>query len=805
METFQDLKGGLRGVFRNPGVSGVVILTLAVSIGAGTSIFSVVNGVLFSALPVPDQDRLLRVSTRFLPESGYDYEYFTLTLREYFDYAEQNSTLSDLFTLSGGRRILTSEGGEATMIRVMSTTPGMYDAFGVPPLLGRTLTAEDELTDDAIVLSHAMWTNLGNDPDILGRSLVIDERPYEIVGVMPQGFGFPDLGVMAWRSRVLPSEADGHFLAVWARMKDGVSIEDVRAELDVLVTSWRRDSPDHFNGHHLVVEPLIDDYVGRVKATMFVLLGAVGLLLLIACVNVASVLLARGEIRRQEFAVRHALGAGKQRLFRQLLVEYSVLAVVGGGLGVGLAFLGVPALMGIEGNGIPRANQVVVDLRVLGFSLLTTVAALGMFGILPAFQATRANTADTLKESGRHSASGAQLLFRRALVSGEIALAVLISAGAGLMLSSVREMGSVNTGIDASGRLLATIALRSAVYRDPEQAISFFTTLLDRLNSDPRVVSATAASDIPYNGNPGDGPLEIEGHAEKFIHGARISGHTVFVHEGFFETMGIPLIEGRLFERNDVQDSEPVTVISQTMAEAFWPGEDPIGQRLGITGHMSTIVGIVGDVHWNGIREDPRPANYLRLVQTPPLSWATRLQTSLQVAIQVNVDPVTFVPTLRAMVTELDAGIPLRGWETIEDAVAQQTARDRFFLLLMGLFAAIAVILGTVGIYGVMSYTVAQRSKEIGIRMALGAESHRMAGSMVWQSFVLTGIGVGIGLLGAVAGGRVLQSMLFNVTPRDPTTLLSVAGLFVLVGAASAVAPAVRAARMDPVEVLRTE
>ncbi len=806
----QDLRGGLRGVLRNRGLSAVVVLTLAVAIGAGTSIFSVVNGVLFKPLPVPDQDRLLAIWGRFVPESGFDFEYFPLSPPEYFDYEEASETLSEVVAFTTVASTLTGLGEEPLRVRGVATTSNMFSAFAVPPVLGRVLTPEDDVANSQVaVISDRMWTTFfGNDPGVVGRSLVLDGEVHEIVGVMPQDFGFPDRETSLWAPFGISRESGGrasHFVRSFALMKAGVSIDDVRAELGVLMNNWKGEYPDIHTGHFLVVEPLINNYVRGVKASMYVLLAAVGLLLMIACVNIAGVLLARGETRSQEFAVRHALGAGKARLFRQLFVEYSVLALLGGGLGVGAAYLGVPVLLGMEGNGIPRVEEVGVDLGVLGFSLVITMAALALFGIIPALQASRTNTAELIKEGARQSATGARLLFRRALISGEIALAVVISAAAGLMLNSVGKLNSVDTGIDATSSLTASISLPSSSYGEAEQALSFYTALLERINSDPRVVSATAANKIPYVGTPGVWDFEIAGMVENNVNGIRMNGHIDFVHANFFETTGVRLLQGRLFEEGDVGGSEVVTVISETMATTFWPGENPIGRQVAMDGSegMGTIVGIVSDVHWNGMREDPRPTRYF--LQSQAAAVAPGMTRNLQLAIKTSIEPMTFVSTLKAMVGEIDVDLPVRGIRTIDEAVARWTAQDRFFSLLMTLFASIAVGLATVGIYGVMSYTVAQRGKEIGIRMALGAPSTRVARSMVGQSLFLTAAGVGVGVLAALAGGGVLESLLFDVSARDPMTLLSVAGLFVVVGVVSALMPAVRAARINPVEALRAE
>jgi predicted permease len=819
-DTFRrDLRIAFRSLRQRPGFSAIAVLTLALGIGAVTAIFSVVNGVLLQPLPYRDADALVLVRGSWNTQAKA-----ALSLAEYWDLRERQRSFERVAAFADGSSSLTGR-GTAERLRTGYTSAEMFPLLGVSAALGRTFGPEDDLPGrpPVVVLSDGLWRRrFGADPAVVGRVLTLDDAQATVIGVMPPGFQLPlhftGSPAELWAPLQLDPAADRnergwHFLDVVARLRPGVAVEAADAEVGALMTAMREQYPGEyhptFGGHAYA---LGGEVVGDVRPGLLALLGAVGLLLAIACANVASLLLARGEARQREIAVRAALGAGRGRIARQLLTESALLAVAGGLLGLILAAWGGRAMVLAAPPTIPRLSAAGIDGWVLGFALLATVCTGLLFGLAPALHSARADLAGALVEGGRGgTAGGLRQRFRRGLVVGQIALALVLLTGSGLLVQSFLKVRGVDPGFDPEQLLTARLELSPVRYRTSDQRRAFFRELMARLEAIPGVQSAGAARALPMTGQLeiGDWSFLQEG---KFSDPPVPTDYTPadwqVVTPEYFRTMRMPLLQGRGLEEGDRLGAPGALVVNQTLARQVWPDGDALGRRVRLGGGPSdsvwrTVVGIVGDVRHRGLSAEPRPEMYLPYDQFPAGTMAAL--PSLYLAVRTSGDPAALAPALRAAVSGLDPDLPLAEVQTMEQSLGSWAAERRLTMLIVSGFAAAALLLGAIGIYGVMAHLVVHRTREIGIRIALGAVPREILRLVLSQGAWLAGLGIAAGVLGAFAVTRLIGGLLFHVRPTDPATFVATAVLLAAVAAIASVVPALRATRVDPIDALRAE
>jgi len=813
----QDVRYAIRNLARSPAFAATAALTLAIGIGANTVIFGVVNGVLLEPLPYPEPDDLVAIYTYFRPESGYDFPKYAVGSPEYFDYLHQNRTMASVAAISTEALTIAAGTGEPEIVTAGYVSSSMFTVLQVPPLLGRALISADDGPDPqpVFVLSYDLWQRrFGGDSTVIGRTLEVglDVAEYgsvgEIVGVMPEGFAFPTPDTQLWTQLPLdPARTwrGAHWFYMIGRLAPGVTFEQADVEMETLMAQWAIDYPDHHVGHGLFLMPLLDDYVGNVRPALLLLLAAVGFLLLIACANVANLLLARAEGRRRELAVRGALGARPGRLLQQLLTESLVLALFGGALGVIFAALGIEVLLALQPGTIPRAMNVGLDARVVAFVgaavLLTTV----VFGLLPAFRGAAADLSQMLNEAGRAvSPSRARLRSRRALVVAEIALAVLLVVGAGLTVKSFWLLLGEEPGFRKENLLVARFALPASEYT-AERALTFYSELVDRVEALPGVRSAATISRPPVLYDRSHGRFHIEGRPGVQSGPFCCTGSNVAVGPGAIETLGIPLLRGRLPDERDRAGATPVVVVDERLALRYWPGEDPIGKRIRFTateGPWHTVVGVVGNVRYDGL-DTESPTFYFAYEGWQDIIHF--MMGSMSIVVRSAGEPAALAGPVREVVRALDPNLVILRMQTVDDIISASVARPRFIMTTLGVFALVALLLGMIGVYGVVSHGVAQRTNEIGVRIALGARAGEVTGLVLRQGMPAVLIGAGFGLAAAFATTRAMAGLLYEVSPTDPWTFALVAAAVVLVALAASYIPARRASRVDPIEALRVE
>ncbi len=808
-----DLRYTVRMLRGRPAFTITVVLTLALGIGASSAIFSVVNGVLLRPLPYPEPNDLVSVWGRFLPESGFDFPQFSLAPPEYVDYKNATQTMEAVAGYYSYGTTVVDGDGDPERIPAARVTSNLFTLLRVPALLGRTLVAEDDLptSDGVVVLGYSAWhRRFGGDEHIIGRSITLGGLSREVVGVMPPGFGFPNPNVQLWSALQLDEarrdNRQSHFLFAVARLAPGKTLEGAKVELGSMMAQWKADFPDIHTGHFLFVQPYVDDVVGNVRAALWLLLGAVGFVLLIVCANVANLLMAVGEQRRQEIAIREALGAGRSRILQQLLTESLTLSELGGGIGLLLAVFGTKAVLALDAGTIPRVGEIQLDARVLIFTGVLTLATSLVFGLIPALQTSSSKLQSTFREGGGATATGARLRLRRLLVVSEIALSVLLIISAGLMVKSFRNLLGEDPGFDSSNMLVAQLSLPPGNY-DPDQASAFYTDLLREVAAIPGVVNASAISRLPIMHGRGVTDFQIEGRPPPELGEVALNAADVSARTGYFEIMRIPLLQGRFFDETDRAGTQPVAIINEAMVRKFWPGEDPLGKRIRYSGCDScawmNIVGIVGNVKYQGLSNDPPPVYYYSNEQaTEHQRFYTRF---MALTVKTAGDPLTVAPVLRAAIRNLDPKLPVVNLQSMASVVTDSVARPRFVVTLMGIFAGVALVLGAVGIYGVMSYSVAQRTNEIGVRIALGASGREVSRMVVGQGMRVAVLGIVAGVAGAFFVTRYLDSLLFNVSTTDPVTYAMVAMLLTGVALIASYLPARRATLVDPMTAIRTE
>jgi len=730
---------------------------------------------------------------------------------------EQNRSMETMAAVSTERLSFSAGEGDPELVTAGAVSPNMFAALRVPPLLGRTLVEGDGGPEPAgvVVLGYDFWQRrFGGDSTVVGRTIDLgwenDTNPVSslVVGVMPQGFSYPDPDVDLWAPLLLDPERTwrgGHWFWMVGRLEAGVSLESAQEEMAILMARWRDDYPDHHVGHFLMVMPLLDDLVADVRPTLMILLGAVGFVLLIACANVASLLMARGQQRSREMAVRSALGAGQTRLLGQLLTEALILALIGGTVGLALSVLGVDALLALEGGTLPRIEDVALDGRVLAFTAVLVAATTLVFGLLPAVRTAGGNLAQAFSDGGRKaSASSGRLRFGRGLVVSQVTLALLLVLGAGLMTKSLWRTLQQDPGFRTENVLATLLTFPEAGYTAAEK-VDFLERLSERVDGLPAVEHTGIVSRPPLLYDMSTTRFHIEGRPEPGTGEESPTGSYVVAGPDLFETLGISLLRGRLFEAGDGVTEDGVVIIDETLAERYWPGEDPIGRRMrmGPPGQeYQTIVGIVTRARFDALTmQEPtyyEPAR--QAVRTAPFLLGT-----MAILVRTTGDPLELAGPLRDAVRELDADLPILSMRSMDDMVSRSVAGPRFIMILMAVFAGVALVLGAIGVYGVVSQAVIQRTHEIGIRRALGARGGQVLAMVLRQGGTLVVGGVCLGLAAALALNRVLVGFLYEVSGTDPLTYTVVAGAVAAVALLATLIPARRATRVDPLDALRTD
>jgi putative ABC transport system permease protein len=810
----QDLRYGARMLLKSPGFTLIAVVTLALGIGANTAIFSLVSSILLRQLPFRRPEQLVRVDSRRLASGKYPF-----TLPDFIDYRDQNQSLSGIAAYTPWSANLTDQ-GEPEQFQGLRISANAFELLGVEAVAGRVLAPGDDAPGQqhVAVLSYGLWRRrFGADPQLVGKKLTLNGASYTVVGVLPPQFFFPPPIREAELAVPLAPDADPlrgvrtstNFLRALGRLKPGVTREQAEADLTAVAQRLRQQYPDA-NRQKLGVtlSPFHEEVVGSFRLMLWVLLGAVGMVLLITCVNLANLTLARATGRRREMAIRAALGATRRRLVRQLATESLLLALFGAGLGLLLAFYGIGLLLALSPEILPRAGEVSIDFRVLGFTLALSLLAGALFGLTPAWQATRISLNEELKGSGRGASGGErQNRARSLLVVSEIALSVVLLVGAGLLIKSFLRLQAVNPGFEAENALAIRLSLPKAQYSNRAAVTAFYEKLRPRLESLPGVEAVGFVSALPLSGTLFSIPFTIEGRATSPDEAHRADYRAV--DAGYFHALKIPLIAGREFNERDAAETPPVALISQNLARRHWPQGSPLGARLRINDNNQgprpvEVVGVVGDVKHLSLDGEPAPHIYLPVHQTHEdgVAWLTNTQYWM---LRTTVDPLTLSAAARREIQAVDRKAPASNIRTMEQYLAASVAPRRFNLRLLSIFAAAALILAATGLYGVISHGVAQRKRELGIRIALGARPGDVLKLVTREGMALAIIGVALGLMAALALTRVMKGLLFGVSATDPLTFMVIALLLMFVALLACYIPARRATKVDPLIALKSE
>ena len=809
---WKDLQYAARVLLKSKGFTAVAVLAVALGVGANTAIFSVVNAVLLRPLNYRDPSQLVLINHNYqkldlkasVSSSGYAY------------YRDNARSFSDMAAATSWSVNLTGE-GEPERLQGITATPNLFALLGADAAEGRTFTAEEGQVGNnkVVVLGNAFWRRRFGGVAVVGKTLMLNGEPYTVVGVMPPAVEFgrewsgqaPDLwSPLAFTPQQLDpnSGLTSEYLGVLARLKPEVSRAQAQAELDSIAADLRRQYMPGADASNwgLLLTPFDEFVVGKIRTPLLILLGAVAFVLLISCANVANLMLARAAVRQKEIAVRTALGASRWRVVRQLLTESVLLSLAGGGVGLLLAMWGVDLLLKLNEHKIPRATEVGLDSRVLLFTLGVSVLTGVVFGLVPAFQTSGANLHDTLKEGGRSGQLGVRKGLRNVLVVVEMAFAVVLLVGAGLLIRSFVELQRVNPGFRPEGVLAMQVSLPSNRYKEGAQRAAFDRQVLEEVRGVAGVRSAATITTLPMSGWNQSGSFRIEGRQvapnESSPHGDRW-----MASEDYFQTMGIPLVRGRYFDARDTAEAPGVAIVSEALARKYWPDEDPVGKRITFEGgaqqpRYREIVGVVGHVRNESLEGDGRGQYYVPYAQRPN-------NADLFLVVRADGDPAALAPAVRARIASVDKDLPVYKVTTMEKLVSDSLSQRRFSMFLFGVFAALAMALAVVGLYGVMSYGVAQRTHEIGLRMALGAQGRDVLRMVVGQGMALVAVGLGVGLLGAFLLTRLMVSLLYGVSAADPLTYAGIALLLAAVALLASYIPARRATKVDPMVALRYE
>jgi putative ABC transport system permease protein len=792
----QDVRYGIRMLLKNPGFTLVAGLTLALGVGANTAIFSVVNTVLLRPLPFKDSDRVVLAWYKGAPAAGGDRT--PLAVAEFLDWRSQTQTFESVAAFQ--QRSFNYTGGSAPeRVRAAGVTTNFFDTLGIQPALGRTFNPDEEKpgAPRVVIISDIFWRKqFAADQQAIGQVINLNEAGFTIVGIMPPGVNFPAKDVELWTAMQItpPSRWGPWFLTGIARLKPGVTIPQAHAELQTLKHSFG-------GGFDFNILSINDFLVGSVRPALLAMLVAVTLVLLIAAANVANLSLVRASLRIKEISIRTALGANRWRIIRQLLTESLLLAVAGGAIGILAASWGVELLRRFGPQEIPSLDQVSVDGSVLGWTILVSLATGVVFGLVPALQCAKLNLNEVLKEGGRSSTEVAgRRRWRNALVVTEMSLAVMLLIGAGLLVKSLWRLQQVDVGVDPDRVLTMQLALRGQRYAQNEQVTTLVSRLLERVRALPGVRAAAVSDCLPPDLHAGSSDYKVEGRSYAEI--APPIAYYVRTSPDYFRALGTRLRSGRYFTDADSADTSPVILINETLEHMVFAGEDPIGRRMNVGSdsqpNLVQIVGVIGDVKYNGLADIVQPALYLPIAQNPTTSLSLVVKTEAA-------DPSSLTSSVRAEIGQLDPELPIAQVTTLEERLQTAIAQPRFRTWLIALFALIALALACIGIYGVMSYSVAQRTHEIGVRMALGARAGDVQRMVIKQGLTVIAAGVLVGLAASVGLTRLMSSLLFGVTATDPWTYLATASLLALIALVACYIPARRATKVDPMEALRYE
>ena len=818
----RDLRHGVRLLRRSPGFASIAIVTIALGIGATSAIFSVINGVALKPLAYPNSDRLVYITSQF-PTLGFDK--FWISPPEYLELRERSKSYSDIAAYRT-QAVNVSQGERPERVNAIVATANMFDVLGVHPRIGRAYNADEDRPNVApvVVISDGLWRRaFGSDPSVVGKQMEIQGRKREVVGVAPPGFDLHDARADVW----IPMQLDptnrqnrgSHFLYLVARLKPGITSAQASSELLTQLRQWGQLNPGthvpNDSTHRIQLAPLRDEVIGNVSRALWVLQGAVVLVLLIACANVANLLLVRAEGRHKEFAIRTALGAGRGRILRQFMAEGFVLTVVGAALGLLLARFALGLLLSANPDSIPRSAEIGIDPIVLLFTSVVAIFTAAIFGLAPLLHVSQAAVAAAIKEGGtRSTANATRHRVRRSLVAAEIALAVMLVIGAGLLLRSFRNLTTVDAGFDSNELVTFGLFLPAATYSDAGRRVQFQTDLLRRLSEMPGVRDVAAmtglppdrqvnANDTEFEGVPRGGPSDPPQNVDYY--------NTTSVR--YFEAMKIPILKGRGFNTGDVGGAG-VAVVNEALAKRFYPKTDPIGRRVRPQGPRLapgqpdtlpwfTIVGVAKDVKQGGLDQKVGTEIYFNADQGPRVNGFA--PTAFNFVLRTSRSAESLMPTIQSAVRAMDPGLPIVQLRSMNAVFGDSVSRQRFLSLLLGIFASVALLLAAIGTYGVLSYLVTERQREIGIRVALGASSGGIVRLVVQQGLSIAILGVGLGVVGALAIARVTRSLLFGVSPTDPLTYVAVSVVIVGVALVACMVPAQRAMRVDPLVAIRNE
>ena len=800
MRTLQDVRFAVRLLTKRPGFAAVAIATLALGVGAATSIFTVVEAVLLRPLPFPEPTRLVHFHIR-----GADGDIYPLPDTDFLSWRERSDAFSSVAVYDGGEALALTGQGEAARIIAVNVTDRFFATLGAAPLLGRTFQPGEDRPEapKTIVQSQAFWRrHFHGDPGVVGRAVRLDGTSHTIIGVMPASFAFPEPDLDGWRILTMKAPPRRGPFYSWGigRLRPGLTLDAGRANIAVVEASIKRQYPGPQDWKYSLV-PLQEQIVGDIRRILYLLLVSVGFLLLIATANVANLLLARAGSRTREMAVRTAIGAGRGRIVAQLLTESLVLGVFGSAAGLVVAAWGTKALLALAPEGIPRLNEVGLNLPVFSFAVTIASLCALAFGLAPALRAARLPLVESLKEGGRSGVAARQRRTQRTLVVVEIALAMMLCVAAGLTIRSTAALARVNPGFAPAQLITFRVSLAAARYDTPEKTAAFYDELQKRLQALPAIRSVGYSVSVPPDQNSMTDNFLVEGQVLPPNQSAPVAP-LLFVDDNYFRTLGVPLIAGRFFDEHDALGQPDAVIVNETLARRYYPA-GAVGRRLKEGGPerpnspWMTIVGVVGDVKYSGLHVAPEPEFYLSYRQSPQLRRFVVVRTAS--------DPRAMAPAIRSAIASIDKDVPLGRVYTIDELIATSIAAPRFRATLLTIFAVTGLALAAIGIYGLMAYTVSERARELGVRVALGATARDVMRIVLGEALVLAASGVAAGVTGALAASRLIGAFLFGIAPTDPTTFVSIAAILVATALAGSYVPARRAARVDPMTTLRSE